>query len=392
MSASASGSSESPEPKVKIEKSSSDIKNINSRYALYLFSNNKHAASPETMGSEKNNKNDPKSDEEPSVCLSLLEGNLNAEQETVVRCFLLKTLSAREDLSFENEGKYAALQFSSENPELFGCYYHRLSKTTEDEENSKLSTFFICLIGPANGIMESFCPELGKFCYSLIPLLDPEGLKDKDCMQNKLKSWNVHCIEYIERCIKLFGEDLSLVFLCALWGNVNVIAKDEQIKWDVEQFVDTCCLMPKDLQSKKDSVLISETDVAPTITVEDNKISINISSDYSMYCKKWFEKLKNCGQGDFLGMHNVLEAFRLKTVQDLNVLKRLVQKSQMDHYALYRAFLFLRASGYDDILLYHVQKEASMAGENDVLDVISCLRDFLKEEENLPERRLAEKS
>lgn len=43
--------------------------------------------------------------------LSLLEGNLSAEQETVVRCYLLKTLSARQDLSFENDGKYAELQF-----------------------------------------------------------------------------------------------------------------------------------------------------------------------------------------------------------------------------------------------------------------------------------------
>ncbi|GIX80073.1 uncharacterized protein CEXT_412941 [Caerostris extrusa] len=100
--------------------------------------------------------------EEPSVCLSLFEGNLGAEQETVVRCYLLKTLSARQDLSFENDGKYAELQFSDNLGEPFGCYYHRLSKHSNNEEvndsntTTKLNTFFICLIGPANGVMESY--------------------------------------------------------------------------------------------------------------------------------------------------------------------------------------------------------------------------------------------
>lgn len=56
-------------------------------------------------------------------------------------------------------------------------------------------------------------------------------------------------------------------------------------------------------------------------------------------------------------------------------------------FVIFRAFLFLRSSGYEDILLYQVQKEACMAGEKDVVDVISCLQDFLKEEKSLPERR-----
>ncbi|GBM11774.1 hypothetical protein AVEN_22908-1 [Araneus ventricosus] len=164
---SASGSSESPE--LKTCNSSENSRCTESKYTLYLFSNNKHATSSDNTLSDKENtssaKNDSKAshNEEPSVCLSLLEGNLSAEQETVVRCYLLKTLSARQDLSFENDGKYAELQFSEESGKTFGCYYHRLSKhssteTEPNEENGspKLHTFFICLIGPANGVMESY--------------------------------------------------------------------------------------------------------------------------------------------------------------------------------------------------------------------------------------------
>ncbi|GFT70008.1 uncharacterized protein NPIL_328661 [Nephila pilipes] len=164
---SASGSSESPE--TKSVNSYENSRSINSKYTLYLFSNNKHASTSDSGSNDKEQvncaKNDPKNNhvEEPSVCLSLLEGNLSAEQETVVRCYLLKTLSGREDLSFENEGKYAELQFSDDLGEPFGCYYHRLSKHSNHENESnkdttsfKLHTFFICLIGPANGIMESY--------------------------------------------------------------------------------------------------------------------------------------------------------------------------------------------------------------------------------------------
>ncbi|XP_055939626.1 protein Njmu-R1-like [Argiope bruennichi] len=385
---SASGSSESPE--LKTRNSSENSRCSESKYTLYLFSNNKHAASPDNALTDKENTSSAKIDskasqnEEPSVCLSLLEGNLSAEQETVVRCYLLKTLSARQDLSFENDGKYAELQFSEELGKTFGCYYHRLSKhsiteTDPNEENGspKLHTFFICLIGPANGVMESFCPELGKFCHSLTPLLDPEGLKNKDDVQLKLKSWYIYCIEYVQRCIENFGEDLVTLLLCSLWGNVDVISEDEQTKWDTERFLETCCVMPVPTENAKETA-IDDASLSFIVTVKDGKIKVNEPLDNFPYCSKWLDKLKSCPSTDHIGQHNVLEGFRLKTVQDLNTLKRLLQKAQTDHYSLYRAYQFLQVSGYEDILLHHVKKEASMAGEKEVLEIISCLQEFLK--------------
>ncbi|GFQ90366.1 protein Njmu-R1, partial [Trichonephila clavata] len=378
---SASGSSESPE--TKSVNSYENSRCINSKYTLYLFSNNKHASTGSDSGSnEKEHTNSAKNDsknnhvEEPSVCLSLLEGNVSAEQETVVRCYLLKTLSGREDLSFENEGKYAELQFSDDLGEPFGCYYHRLSKhsnheneSNKDTTSSKLHTFFICLIGPSNG--------LGKFCHSLIPLLDPEGLKNKDDVQLKLKSWYFHCVEYIQRCVENYNDGLLILLLCSLWGSVEIVSQDEQAKWDTERFVETCCVMPELIESSKESV-VSDATLSFTINVTDGKIEVNQTLDNSPYCLKWLDKLKSCPSHDYIGLHNILEGFRLKTVQDLNTLKRLLQKAQTDHYSLYRAYQFLQASGYEDILLYHVKKEASMAGEQEVLEIISCLQEFLK--------------
>ncbi|GFY67054.1 protein Njmu-R1 [Trichonephila inaurata madagascariensis] len=393
---SASGSSESPE--TKSVNSYENSRCINSKYTLYLFSNNKHASTGSECGSNEKEhtnsaKNDPKNNhvEEPSVCLSLLEGNVSAEQETVVRCYLLKTLSGREDLSFENEGKYAELQFSDDLGEPFGCYYHRLSKHSNHEiesnnetTSSKLHTFFICLIGPSNGIMESYPLQRTLLNFSvvlnykiLIPLLDPEGLKNRDDMQLKLKSWYFHCVEYIQRCVENYNDDLLILLLCSLWGSVEIVSQDEQAKWDTERFVETCCVMPKLIESSKES-FVSDATLSFTINVTDRKIEVNQTLDSSPYCLKWLDKLKSCPSHDYIGLHNILEGFRLKTVQDLNTLKRLLQKAQTDHYSLYRAYQFLQASGYEDILLYHVKKEASMAEEQEVLEIISCLQEFLK--------------
>ncbi|KAF8792063.1 Protein Njmu-R1 like protein [Argiope bruennichi] len=332
---SASGSSESPE--LKTRNSSENSRCSESKYTLYLFSNNKHAASPDNALTDKENTSSAKIDskasqnEEPSVCLSLLEGNLSAEQETVVRCYLLKTLSARQDLSFENDGKYAELQFSEELGKTFGCYYHRLSKhsiteTDPNEEN------------------------------------DPEGLKNKDDVQLKLKSWYIYCIEYVQRCIENFGEDLVTLLLCSLWGNVDVISEDEQTKWDTERFLETCCVMPVPTENAKETA-IDDASLSFIVTVKDGKIKVNEPLDNFPYCSKWLDKLKSWSPN---------------TVQDLNTLKRLLQKAQTDHYSLYRAYQFLQVSGYEDILLHHVKKEASMAGEKEVLEIISCLQEFLK--------------
>ncbi|GFR15531.1 protein Njmu-R1 [Trichonephila clavata] len=291
----------------------------------------------------------------PYFLLSLLEGNVSAEQETVVRCYLLKTLSGREDLSFENEGKYAELQFSDDLGEPFGCYYHRLSKHSNHENESNKDTT----------------------SSNLIPLLDPEGLKNKDDVQLKLKSWYFHCVEYIQRCVENYNDGLLILLLSSLWGSVEIVSQDEQAKWDTERFVETCCVMPKLIESSEESV-VSDATLSFTINVTDGKIEVNQTLDNSPYCLKWLDKLKSCPSHDYIGLHNILEGFRLKTVQDLNTLKRLLQKAQTDHYSLYRAYQFLQASGYEDILLYHVKKEASMAGEQEVLEIISCLQEFLK--------------
>ncbi|CAL1300101.1 unnamed protein product [Larinioides sclopetarius] len=341
---SASGSSESPE--LKTGNFSENSRCTESKYTLYLFSNNKHATSSDTTLSDKESRSSAKSDskasnnEEPSVCLSLFEGNLSAEQETVVRCYLLKTLSARQDLSFENDGKYAELQFSSEESgKMFGCYYHRLSKhssaeTEPNEENGfpKLHTFFICLIGPANGVMESFCPELGKFCYILIPLLDPEGLKNKDNVQLKLKSWYFHCVEYVRRCIENFGEDLVTLLHCSLWGNVEVTSEDEQAKWDTERFVETCCVMPATIENSKDTVK-DNANLSFIVTIKDGKIEVDKLLDNSPYCSKWLDKLKSCPSTDHIGQHNILEGFRLKV--------RPNREEQKKFWSIYRMWLNL---------------------------------------------------
>ncbi|XP_054718410.1 protein Njmu-R1-like [Uloborus diversus] len=384
---SASCSSESSD--TKLENSPELLNNIDSRYALYLFSNNKHASNTELKPSSNESvafsKHESKADSEtPAICLSLLQGNLNAEQETVVRCYLLKTLSGREDLRFENEGKYATLQFSDDSSVTFGCYYHRLSKhssnetydaSSQNETSSKLHTFFICLIGPSNGVMDSFCPELGIYCQSLISLLDHEGQTDQEQVQAKLKNWYIYCIEYISRCVKNFKDDLAIVLQTSLWGNVDIKSDDEDLKWDLERLVQVCSLMPKSTNMLKD---FSCLDFCFKIEVNNGKILMDKTVEIFPYCLRWLEKLKACLPNDHVHLHSILEGFRLSAIQDINTLKRLLQKAKADHYSLYKAFQFLQASGCEDILLFHVKHEANVTNDEEALEIISCLQECLR--------------
>lgn len=44
---------------------------------------------------------------------------------------------------------------------------------------------------------------------------------------------------------------------------------------------------------------------------------------------------------------------------------------------LFRAYHFLQTSGYENVLLFHVKREANVAKEMGMIEVITCLQDFM---------------
>jgi len=58
-------------------------------------------------------------------------------------------------------------------------------------------------------------------------------------------------------------------------------------------------------------------------------------------------------------------------LQELNYIKRLVGEAQLDHYALYKAFLYLKRNNNKDVLLVALLKEnAKNKDAREVLEVI----------------------
>ncbi|GFT56538.1 protein Njmu-R1, partial [Nephila pilipes] len=81
------------------------------------------------------------------------------------------------------------------------------------------------------------------------------GLKNKDDVQFKLKSWYFHCVEYIQRCVENYNAGLLILLLCSLWGNVEIVSQEEQAKWDTESSLDF--VVP--LLNEETKILISES-------------------------------------------------------------------------------------------------------------------------------------
>lgn len=394
--------------------------NENNYYAVYVFNTNRHhSGSGNASDCMKTVKQVPtdvdaaesktSDSEDSSVCLSLVETNLGAEQETVVRCYLLKSLSAKESLNFENEGKYVSLKFGDDLKQTFGCYYHLLSKTYGDSDSnqavasdqpenysfSKKHTFVVCLIGKTDGIMELFCSELGAFCCRILPLLDPQGIENKSDVQRKLENWYFYCVKYIERCLQSFKEDMVLLLQSALHGEVNIVCSDEDVRWDLERFVDACtltnvlptyavnCESPNSALSDKEL----EDEVSSNLTINLQVTSDKLVSDASLapssYCLRWLNKFLSCSYSDAANLRNLLENFRLKAIRDLNTLRRLLKRAENDHYSLFRAYRFLVNSGYQDTLLHHVSQEATLTCSQDSVEIISFLSNFLKSKQQV---------
>ncbi|MGH0148773.1 UNVERIFIED_CONTAM: hypothetical protein FKN15_014332 [Acipenser sinensis] len=74
-----------------------------------------------------------------------------------------------------------------------------------------------------------------------------------------------------------------------------------------------------------------------------------------------------------------VQAIPLPTaIQDLNNLKRLIQQAEMNHYALFRCYVFLKHCGNRDVLLQNVKVEHAEMPE--AHKIVQVLEEFMYEE------------
>jgi hypothetical protein len=73
-----------------------------------------------------------------------------------------------------------------------------------------------------------------------------------------------------------------------------------------------------------------------------------------------------------------IENFKLKIIQDVNSLKRLLQQAEADYHSLYKAYLFLCHSGNGEVLLNIARMEAAAvgAGSAQAVAVVKAIEEF----------------
>lgn len=66
-----------------------------------------------------------------------------------------------------------------------------------------------------------------------------------------------------------------------------------------------------------------------------------------------------------------------QAIQDINNLKRFIRQAEMNHYALFKCYLFLKNCGSGDILLKIVKVEHAEMPE--ARNVVTVLEEFMRE-------------
>ncbi|XP_014662360.1 PREDICTED: protein Njmu-R1-like [Priapulus caudatus] len=334
--------------------------------------------------------------------LSVLATDLTADNETDLRGFLAKRFSR--GTVYSGTGNVAALDFSisedSDSPVV--CYFCLLrpshcasSQLETDHEGTVCSQEYIaCFITNETGVLDYYRDELGEHCKMLLPMLEAESM-DLPQIQEHLSEWYNASVMFASRCVEKLKDGVAYLIHMALLGlKLEIDGDDDKFKSDVKKFI-KCCSLSELIQHKSPS---SEARGSPEVppggsllpasmdgdgertvwlSVRDDAAEFS-STECNSFCQKWAEALLKSPSGGAVHVREVIESYKLKTIQNMNIVKRLIRQAENDHYALYRCFIFLQQSGNHDILLEMVRSEQQFTSSVDAKNVVSILGEFLQ--------------
>ncbi|XP_067859967.1 protein Njmu-R1 [Heptranchias perlo] len=318
--------------------------------------------------------------------LSSLATNLPVVAEPELRAFVAKRLS--KGAFFGGMGTIAAVDLSIAEQSV-ACYYCLLHQDqTSGPESDKLESkavvadYVLCFLGSTEKNLEFFRIELDQYAQGLQLYLDAEADAVELHIQPYLSSWYDDAVLYIQRVVQLFQDRLPVLLRAALSHTpVEVKGTDNKIKQDVERFLSAASLQG----------LIQEDTLASlckAMTEEEQKIIVIDCSESTpafqnavsnKFCEDWIPSFLNSLEGGnpFL-IRQILENFKLKAIQDMNSLKRYIRQAEMNNYALFKCFVFLKNCGNGDVLLHNVKVEHVEMPE--AQNVVKVLEEFMFEE------------
>ncbi|XP_071429694.1 protein Njmu-R1 [Pithys albifrons albifrons] len=314
--------------------------------------------------------------------LSLLDTNLPAEAETELRSFLARRLS--KGALFEGMGSVASVGLSIPESKV-GCYYCRFQQENLEmatlESDINAPEYVVCFLGGSEKGLELFRLELDKYIQSLKINLDLEQNPQESCVGPHLRSWFEDAICPIQRVVQLFQAKLASLLHAALsYTPVEVTNADERTERDIGRFLAAASLQGLVQEGTMTSLCIAMTEEQHKALVIDcggARPQLH-NAGSNRFCEDWMQAFVNAAEGGnpFL-FRQILENFKLKAIQDINNLKRFIRQAEMNHYALFKCYLFLRNCGSGDILLKVVKVEHAEMPE--ARNVVTVLEEFMRE-------------
>ncbi|XP_036125147.1 protein Njmu-R1 isoform X2 [Molossus molossus] len=377
-----------------------------SHYCLYGYRGSRLAAQRGDSDDGSPSGTNAESPSGDDFSLSLVDTNLPSEVEPELRSFIAKRLS--KGAVFEGLGNVASVELRIPGYRV-GCYYCLFQQekllpeiATMDSERNP-SEYVVCFLGGSEKGLELFRLELDKYIQGLKNNMSCEESGLENHIKSYLSSWFEDVVCPIQRVVLLFQEKLTFLLHAALsYTPVEVKESDEKTKRDINRmnllspshpailFVEKDCMYGRFLNVASLQGLIHEgtmTSLCMAMTEEQHKsVVIDCSSSQpqfynagsNRFCEEWMQAFLNGTEGGnpFL-FRQVLENFKLKAIQDTNNLKRFIRQAEMNHYALFKCYMFLKNCGSGDILLKIVKVEHEEMPE--AKNVVAVLEEFMKE-------------
>ena len=343
-------------------------------YALYQVIEKPFPNSPIVENAHNNNNNNNSSDDESSssVSLSVLASNLSGTDEITIRIVMGKKVAKG---SVVPDGPSlvtgVTLGDTNTNERRYSVYCALLKPDWLKGGESAEKGFLVCYASSCSQELELFQNELDAHSKTLIVLLDANLSGLATTVTTCLESWYFQSVRYINRAAQLMRPGLPAFLQAVLVGaRIELKEIEEKHEKDLRQFIDACRIP---LLEKPDA----ETDRTQRIWLSGGDGGITVDGDLDptpFFCQHWASILLNSGTVDTpVAIRNVIEEFKLKLIQDVNGIKRLVQQAIEDYYALFKALTFLKHSGYASVLL-RVLKEENIHNKGDgatlVIDVL----------------------
>lgn len=348
-------------------------------YAVYLYTNTpktQHHSENETSADEASQKapssKPPKSQTKES--LSLLATDLGAVAETDLRCFLIKKVAR--DLQ-DTRGNVDPMEMTvgEKTTATVVCFHQAFVKEPSSPEKKEQQAYVLCFIAPDDGTLDLYCTDLERFGTSLLPLLTNSEIEFKSTLTSSLEEWHYLCVLYTTRCVKALSQNVAVLLQAALSeAPVSVKTGNSREKSDIERFMEACNLHSLEGQSREQGE--SESPAVVEIFSEADGLKVR-NAEASPFCQRWAARLVKSEDDGPLVLRRIVEGFKIRTIQDLNLVKRLVKEAENDHYALFNAYQFLKKCGYWRALLQRATIEGSVVATPEGQEVVELLQERL---------------